>query len=115
MTGKKAETVGLFISGALLGVTVGFLYAPQSGSRTRKQLRKQARRNIEHLDELQGDIRSQVNGWVQDVADAVDEGLHQGRRITLAGQEKVLGVFDDAKQYVDEGRTRIERLIGPEE
>ncbi len=115
MAEKKAETVGLFITGALLGVAIGFLYAPQSGSRTRKQIRKQARRSIEHLDELQDDIRSQVTGWVQDVSDAVDEGLHQGRRITLAGQEKVLGAFDDAKHYVDEGRTRIERLMGPEE
>ena len=115
MSGKKAETVGLFITGVLLGLTVGFLYAPQSGSRTRKQIRKEARRSIEHLDEMQDDIRSQVNSWVQDVADAVDEGFHQGRRITLAGQERVLGVFDDAKQYVDEGRTRIERLIGTEE
>jgi gas vesicle protein len=115
MSGKQAETVGLFITGTLLGVAVGFLYAPQSGSRTRKQIRKHARRSIEHLDELQDDIRSQVIGWVQDVNDVVDEGMHQGRRITLAGQEKVLGAFDDAKQYVDEGRTRIERLMGSEQ
>ena len=114
MSGKQAETAGLFIAGALLGVAVGFLFAPQSGSRTRKQIRKHARRSIEHLDELQDDIRSQVNNWLQDVSDVVDEGLHQGRRITLAGQERVLGAFDDAKQYVDEGRTRLERLMGSE-
>ncbi len=112
MPGTKTETVGLFITAALLGVTMGFLYAPQSGSRTRKQIRKRARRGIEHLDELQEDIRSQVDDWVADVTDAVDEGLHSGRRFTRAGQEKVLGVFDHAKQHVDEGRSRIERLIG---
>ncbi len=115
MAWTKAETIGLFITGALLGVTAGFLYAPQSGARTRKQIRKKARRSIEHLDELQDDIRAQVNGWVTDVTETLDEGLHQGRRITLAGQEKVLGVFDDAKQYVDEGRSRIERLISHED
>ncbi len=112
MSGNKGETIGLFIAGALLGVSVGFLYAPQSGSRTRNQIRKRARRSIEQLDDLQEDIRSQINAWVQEVSDAVDEGLHQGRRMTLAGQEKVLAVFDNAKQSVDQGRTRIERLMG---
>ena len=114
MPGKKAEVIGLFITGALLGVTAGFLYAPQSGARTRKQMQKRARRSLEHLDDLQEDIRSQVNDWVEEVSDAVDERLHEGRRMTLAGQEKVLGVFDNAKHYVDEGRKGIERLIGTE-
>ena len=112
MPRNKAETAGLFITGALLGVTIALLYAPQSGARTRRQIRKHARRGIEQLEEFQDDIRLQVDDWVEDVADALDEGLQRGRKITLAGREKVLGVFDEAKHYVDEGRSKIERLIG---
>ena len=114
MTPNKSETLGLFLAGALFGLTAGILFAPQSGVRTRKQIHKKARRSIDHLDDLQEDIRSQVNDWVQDVADTLDDGLNRGRRVTSAGQEKVMGVFDEVKKYVDDGRTRIERLIGTE-
>ena len=115
MTLNKGETLGMFIAGTLVGVAVGLLCAPQSGARTRKQISKRARRSLEHLDDIRSDIQSQVNGWVDDVADTLDEGLNRGRRITSLGQEKVLGVFDEAKHYVDQGRSRIERLIGTRE
>jgi gas vesicle protein len=112
MRDNKAEVVGLVITGALIGATMGLLFAPQSGERTRKQIKRKARRSLEHLDEMQEDIRDQVNGWVEDVADAVDEGLERGRRLSLAGRERVVAVFDDAKQRVEQGRSRIERLLG---
>jgi gas vesicle protein len=112
MRDNKAEVVGLVITGALIGASLGLLLAPQSGERTRKQIRRKARRGIERLDELQGDIREQVNGWVEDVADAVDDGLSRGKRVTVAGRERVLSAFDDARHRVDQGRTRIEQLLG---
>ena len=115
MAFDKGQTVGLFIAGTLVGVAIGLLCAPQSGARTRKQIKKQARRGIEHIEDLKGDMRSQVDDWVRDVADTLEDGLNRGRRMTLAGREKLLGAFDDAKHYVDEGRTRIERLIGVED
>ena len=109
---KVESSVGMFIAGALVGLTAGILCAPQSGARTRKQIRKRALRSMEQLDELSDDIRSQVDGWVEDVTDAVDEGLNRGRRMTLAGREKVLSLLVEAKQRVDEGCIRIERLMG---
>jgi gas vesicle protein len=108
----RAERVGVFIAGALAGVVAGLLCAPQSGARTRRQIRKQARRNIEQLDELREDIRAQVDGWVHEITDVVDEGLRRGRRVTLAGREKVLAVLDEAKHRVEDGRVRVERLVG---
>ena len=112
MRDNKTEAVGLLISGVLIGVTVGFLFAPQSGVRTRKQIKRQARRKLEQLDDLQGEIREQVNGWVDDVADAVDDGLDRGKKLSVAGRERVIAVFEDARQRVDQGRSRIERIIG---
>ena len=112
MRDNKAEAVGLLITGALIGVTVGLLFAPQSGDRTRKQIKRQARRKLEQLDDLQGEIREQVNGWVDDVAGAVDDGLDRGKKLSVAGRERVIAVFDDARQRVDQGRSRIERIIG---
>ena len=111
MPQNKAETIGLFITGALLGLTVGLLYAPESGVRTRKRIRKHARRGIEQLEDFQEDIRLQVDDWVEDVVDTLDEGLQRGRKLTLAGKEKALGIFDTAKHSVEDGRTRIDRML----
>ena len=91
MPRNKAETAGLFITGALLGVTIGLLYAPQSGARNRKQIRKHARRSIEQLEEFQDDIRLQVDDWVEDVADTLDEGLRRGGRSLWPAEKECLG------------------------
>ncbi len=112
MRENKAESLGLFITGALAGAAFALLYAPSSGVRTRKQIRRYARRKFEQLDDLGDDIRSQVNGWVEDVAETLDDGLHSGKRLTQAGRERFLGVFDDAKRRDEEGKRRIEALIG---
>jgi gas vesicle protein len=111
MKGSKSETVGFFLAGALLGGAIGILCAPASGERTRKRIKRQARRGMEHLDELQDDIRLRLNDWIEDVADTVDEGLVRGKKLSLAGKERVLGVFDDARERLETGRQRIERFI----
>ena len=111
MRANKAECLGFLIAGVTLGAVTALLYAPQSGSRTRKRIGREARRGIEQLDDLQDDVRNQVNDWVGDVSATVEDGLHRGKKLTVAGREKVLGVFDEATTRLEEGKSRIEGLI----
>ena len=111
MRDNKAECLGFLITGVTLGAATALLYAPRSGTRTRKLIRKETRRRIEQLDDLQDDVQSQVNDWVDDVSEAVEDGLNRGKTLSLTGREKVLGVFDDAKHRFEEGNVRIEGLI----
>ena len=112
MRDNKVEVIGLFITGAMLGATVAFLFAPRSGARTRKAIRRQAGRRLDQLDELQDEFRSQVHDWVEDVTDVIEDGVGRGRKVTVAGRERVLGAFEEAKDYVEHGKSRIERLLG---
>ncbi len=111
MHDNKAEVIGVFIAGAMLGATVALLCAPRSGARTRKAIRRQAGRRLDQLDELQDNFKNQVHEWVEDVTDVIEDGVGRGRKVTVAGRERVLGAFEQAKDYVENGKSRIESLL----
>ena len=66
MSHEEEHSAGSFISGLLLGVAVGaglaLLMAPQSGQRTRRQLR----RSVEDLTDSAADRWDDVTGEVRD-------------------------------------------------
>jgi len=105
------HAAGFLMAGAMVGAAVALLYAPQSGARTQRNLKKFARNTGDRLNDLQEDIRDQVTDWVENVSDVVQGGIDQGRKLSSEGYEKVLKGFDSAIRSVDEGKSRVERLI----
>jgi len=67
---SKSEVAGFFLGGAAVGAVAGLMLAPKSGVQVRKDIRKISRRTIHQLDDLQADIRDQIN-----------DGYHQVRRM----------------------------------
>ena len=105
------QAAGCLLAGAMVGAAVAFLYAPQSGVRTRKDIRRFAGSTVDRLDELQGVIRDQAAGWVDDISEVVKDGVEAGKTLGAESYEKVLQGFDKARQCVEDGRSRIELLI----
>jgi gas vesicle protein len=109
-TDMKRAAVCLF-AGAMVGAAIALLYAPQSGARTTKDVKKFARKTVDRLDNLQGDIRDHVADWVDDMTEIVKDGVDRGKKLGTEGYEQVLQGFDDVKKCVEDGRSRLERLI----
>ena len=105
------QAAGLLLTGAVVGAAIALLYAPQSGVRTKKDIKKFARKTASRLDDIQEDIRDQVTQWVDDMTDVVKDGVDRGKKLSAEGYEHVLQAFDNAKKCVEDGRSRIERLI----
>jgi gas vesicle protein len=101
----------LFITGAMVGAAVALLYAPQSGARTGREIRRFSRKTVARLDDLQENIRDQVTDWVENISELVKDGVHSGKRLGAEGYEQVLQGFDIAKKCVEDGRNRVEHLI----
>jgi len=80
---SKSQAVGFFIAGAAVGAIAALMYAPKTGLQMRRDVRKFSKRTAERLDDLQCDIR-----------------------------EQAMGVLDNAKRYVEDGRSLIERVVG---
>ena len=86
---SKTQVVGCFLSGAAVGAAVALLFAPKTGAQTRKDIRRFSKKAVTQLDDLQNDFREQING----------------------GYEQVIEVFDNVKEYVEEGRNRLQKMI----
>jgi gas vesicle protein len=108
---NKKEAAGFLIAGAALGAGIALLYAPQSGARTQKDIRRFARKTVNRLDDLQLDIRDQVTDWVDNVTEALKDGVDRGKKIGAEGYAQVLQSFDAAKKSVDDGKNRLEHLM----
>ena len=104
------QAAGFLFAGAIVGSAIALLYAPQSGARTTKNIKKLARK-LDRLDDLQGDIRNQVSNWVNDMAEVVKDAVDRGKKFGAEGYDHVLQGFDNAKKYVQDGRSRLEQLI----
>jgi gas vesicle protein len=86
---SKSEAVGFFLTGAAMGAALGLMFAPKSGIQTRKDIRRFSKKAANRFDELQSDVRDQIN----------------------EGYEQVMEVFDNVKEYVEDGRNRLQRMI----
>src|SRR5215471_275825 len=101
---SKSEVAGFFLTGAAVGAAIALLYAPKTGVQTRRDIRKYSKRTVERLDDLQDNIRDQVNTWVDDISTSVKDGLNAGKKFGTDGYEQVMEVFDNAKRAVEDGK-----------
>jgi gas vesicle protein len=105
------EAAGFLVAGAVVGATIALLYAPQSGVRTKKDIKKFARKTVDRLDDFQEEIRDKVEDWVDEMTQVVTDGVDRGKKLGAEGYEQVLQGLDNAKKCVEDGRSRIEHLI----
>ena len=65
----------------MVGAAIALLYAPQSGVRTKKDIKRFARKTVDQLEALQGDVRDQVTDWVDDMTEIVKDGVDRGKKL----------------------------------
>ena len=86
---SKTDAFGFFIAGAAVGAAVGLVLAPKSGAQTRKEISRFSKKTINKLDDLQCDVREQIT----------------------EGYEQVMEVFDNVKDYVEDGKNKLQKMI----
>jgi len=86
---SKTDAMGFFITGAAVGAAVALLLAPKSGAQTRKDISRFSKKAINRIDDLQCDVREQIN----------------------EGYEQVMEVFDNVKEYVEDGKNKLQKMI----
>lgn len=105
------QAAGFLFTGAMVGAAVALLYAPQTGARTTRDIKRFSRKTVARLADLQGDIRDQVTDCAENITELVKDGVNCGKRLGADSYEQVLRGFDNAKKRVEDGRSRLEQLI----
>jgi gas vesicle protein len=65
---SKSNTAIALVAGAALGAAIGFLYAPESGEKTRKKIKKQAKKAKKELDAEVRKAYEQVSEKASDIS-----------------------------------------------
>jgi len=77
---KTLRTLGFFVSGFGTGTVAALLFAPQSGERTRREVRRYINRKTEQLEGLQdkaalcaAELKQSISGCIADTKAIVDK------------------------------------------
>lgn len=73
---KKLNFVASFLAGSIVGGCIALLFAPQSGSRTRRDIKYLGEKALKQTEKIGMDLRHSV----QDMADDISENLNEGLR-----------------------------------
>ena len=64
---KGCEIIGSFLFGALFGLTIGVLYAPRPGEKTRKLIEERALEIEEEAKEISTNIKEKVEKEAEEI------------------------------------------------
>jgi len=78
MPNGKLRTIGTFVAGGLIGAGIAILLAPQSGKRTRRELRHMGRKALHKSEALGMDLRNSFHNLVDDVSSRFKDGVARG-------------------------------------
>ena len=90
---KKGKGLGKFVAGALVGAGLGVLFAPKSGSETRKELKiklDELMRKIKNID-LE-DVKVEVENKIDDIKAALTD-LDGEKVLDIAKKKVLINIF----------------------
>lgn len=102
----NGNTAAVLIAGVLLGAGVTLLFAPQSGRKTRRDIRRFAEMAGDKAGAARAELQHSINLTVRDVEKRLQEGLAHGmdwtdnkivnlRRVLEAARKSIAGEIEN--------------------
>lgn len=96
--GKKCG-VGKFIAGALVGASLGVLFAPKKGSETRKDLKNKIKELVDNvkkidIDEVREEFERKIESLERELSDL------DGEKVLKIAKKKAEGIKRQAEELV---------------
>jgi gas vesicle protein len=99
------NTAAALFAGALLGAVVALLFAPQSGRKTRRDIRQFADRVGNKAEAARLELQRSIDNIIEDVEEKLREGV-------AGGMDWTDGKIADLQRALEAGRKSIAEEIG---
>jgi gas vesicle protein len=108
---KSANTLVALVAGVAIGAAVGLLYAPQSGEKTRKKIKKQAKKAQRDIDEQARKTYDQVTEKASEFTSSLNSTATEFKGSV---EERIETALSSASYKADEAivalETKLEQL-----
>ena len=98
-----------FVAGGLIGAGVALLYAPQSGERTREEIREKAERTLIKAQKLEDSIKDTVNQLIGDISDKVGQLIEEGKDLAEDKKQELIAAIEAGKNALEAEREKLEK------
>lgn len=100
-----------FVAGSMIGAGIALLYAPQSGDRTRQEMRERAERTIIKAQQLEDDIKETMGHLIEEIRLRVNRLIEEGKCLAEDKRKEVLADLEAGKQVLEGERNKLESRV----
>lgn len=108
---KKIAAAALMIfAGGVIGAGLALLFAPQSGSKTRKDIFKYSKKARNHADEVVDDLAANVSNLVETIGEKTDDLLEKGKDLAGGARKDLIRLIEEGASKLEKFRTMLSRM-----
>lgn len=107
---KIAAAALLVFAGGVIGAGLALLFAPQSGSKTRKDILRYSKKVHNRADEVVDDLASNVSHLVEAIGEKTDDLLEKGKDVTGGARNDLIRLIEEGASKLEKFRTILKRI-----
>lgn len=107
---RIAAAALLVFAGGVIGAGLALLYAPQSGSKTRKDIFRYSKKARNRADEVADDITANVSHLVDVIGEKTDDLLDKGKDVAGSARKDLIRLIEEGAAKLEKFRTMLSRM-----
>lgn len=107
---KIAAAALLVFAGGVIGAGLALLFAPQSGSRTRRDILKYSKKARNRADEVVDDLAADVSNLVETIGEKTDDLLEKGKEVAGSTRKDLIRLIEEGASKLEKFRTVLSRM-----
>ncbi|HEX9484423.1 MAG TPA: YtxH domain-containing protein [Gemmatimonadaceae bacterium] len=108
---EKHNDIGTLLVGLLIGAGVALLFAPKSGTETRRAIRRTAREAGDAVRTGVDEMTEKVGETLENARERVEEQIASARSAISAKKEQVSRAMDAGREAAQQARDDLERRL----
>jgi gas vesicle protein len=108
---NRIEKYWYVVLGSMVGAGIALLFAPQTGAKTRRQLKKYGQKAGSRAQEFVGEVSESLDCVVRDVLEYSGTGLEKGKKLTDRARHEILEVLEAGKKYLEEEKHKLDKVL----